>query len=89
MALNLFKFLLRCMRFYNYRSRPARQRTDRLAAIREEWEMFNNNLRNIYVPNEALTVDEQLVGYIFLYDVAVVECASCFLPKAYLREQCY
>ena len=25
--------------------------------------MFNNNLRNIYVPNEALTVDEQLVGY--------------------------
>ena len=63
MALNRFKFLLRCMRFDNYRSRPARQRTDRLAAIREVWEMFNNNLRNIYVPNEALTVDEQLVGY--------------------------
>ena len=24
---------------------------------------FNRNLRNIYIPNEALTVDEQLVGY--------------------------
>ena len=54
MALNRFKFLLRCMRFDNYRSRPARQRTDRLAAIREVWEMFNNNLCNIYVPNETI-----------------------------------
>ena len=63
MALNRFKFLLRCMRFDNYRSRPARQRTDRLATIPEVWDMFNNNLRNIYVPNEALTVNEQLVGY--------------------------
>ena len=63
MALNRFKFLLRCMRFDNYRNRPARQRNDRLAAIREVWETFNSNLRNIYIPNEALTVDEQLVGY--------------------------
>ena len=36
MALNLnrLKFLLRCMRFDNYRNRPARQADDRLAAIR-------------------------------------------------------
>ena len=63
MALNRFKFLLRCMRFDNYRNRPARQGNDRLAAIREVWETFNSNLPNIYIPNEALTVDEQLVGY--------------------------
>ena len=63
MALNRFKFLLRCMRFDNYCNRPARQRNDRLAATREVWETFNSNLRNIYIPNEALTVDEQLVGY--------------------------
>ena len=63
MALNWFKFLLHCMRFDNYRDGPARQRSDRLAAIPEVWETFNSNSRNIYIPNEALTVDEKLVGY--------------------------
>ena len=51
------------MRFDNYRNRPARQGNDRLAAIREVWKTFNSNLRNNYIPNEALTVDEQLVEY--------------------------
>ena len=51
------------MRFGNYRNRPGRQADDRLAAIREVWSIFNDNLRNIYVPNKAFTVDEQLVGY--------------------------
>ena len=63
MALNRFKFLLRCMRFDNYCNRPARHGNDRLAAIREVWETFNSNLRNMYIPNEALTVVEQLVGF--------------------------
>ena len=63
MALNRFKFLLRYMRFDNYRNRPGRQADDRLAAIRKAWSIFNDNLRNIYVPNEALTVNKQLVGY--------------------------
>ena len=51
------------MRFDKYRNRPARQGNDRLDAIREAWETFNSNLRNIYIFNEALTVDEQRVGY--------------------------
>ena len=51
------------MRFDNYRDLAARQGNDRLAAIQEVWEIFNSNLRNIYNPNEALTVDKQLVGY--------------------------
>ena len=51
------------MRFNNYRNQPGTQADKRLAAIREVWSIFNDNLRNIYVPNEALTVDEQLVGY--------------------------
>ena len=63
MALNRFKFLLRCMRFDNYCNRPARQGNGRLAAIRKVLEAFNSNLCNIYTPNEALTVNEQLVGY--------------------------
>ena len=63
LALNRFKFLLRCMRFDNYRNRPGRQADDRLAAIQEVWFIFNDNLRNIYVPNKTLTMDEQLVAY--------------------------
>ena len=51
------------MRFDNYRNRPARSGNDRLAAIQKVWETFNSNLGNIYIPYEALTVDEQLVGY--------------------------
>ena len=35
MALNRFKFLLRCMRFDNYCNRSAKQGSDRLAAMRE------------------------------------------------------
>ena len=41
MALNPFKFLLRCLRFEYYRNRPGRQENDRLAAMREVWYMFN------------------------------------------------
>ena len=63
LALNRFKLLLRCMRFDNYRNRPGRQADDKLAAIRKVWSIFNDNLRNIYVPKGILTVDEQLVGY--------------------------
>lgn len=63
MPVNRFIFLLRCMRFDNFRNRQERQQNDRLSAIREVWDMFNDGLRRVYVPNEALTVDEQLVGY--------------------------
>ena len=51
------------MRFDKYRNRPGRQADDRLSAIRKVWSICNDNLRNIYVPNESLTVVEQLVGY--------------------------
>jgi len=30
---------------------------------RDVWETFNSNLHNTYIPNKALTADEQLVGY--------------------------
>ena len=59
------------MRFDNYRNRPGRQADDRLVAIREVHFsvicarlIFNDNFRNIYVPNKTLTVDEQLVGFV-------------------------
>ena len=63
MSLNRFKFLFHCMRFDNYRNRLEREKNDRFAAIREVWEIFNSNLRNIYVPKKALTVNKQLDVY--------------------------
>lgn len=58
-----FVFFLRCIRFDNYRTRPQRLKDDRLAAVSSMWEQFIGNLRRHYIPNETLTVDEQLVGY--------------------------
>ena len=63
MSLNRFVFFLRCARFDNYRSRPQRLETDRLAAISDIWKQFVSNLRRHYIPGETLTLDEQLVGY--------------------------
>lgn len=63
MSKNRFKFLLRTMRFDNYRNRLQRQQHDRMAAVTEVWDLFNNSLRQLYIPNESLTIDEQLVGY--------------------------
>lgn len=58
-----FKQFLRCLRFDNILTRQQRQMTDRLAAIRDVWELFISTLRRHYVPEENITVDEQLVGY--------------------------
>ena len=63
MPLRRFKFLLRCMRFDNHRTRPQRQSNDRLAAVRDVWTIFKANLKRFYVPSDSLTVDEQLAGY--------------------------
>lgn len=63
MSYHRFKFFLRCVRFDNYRTRDERREYDKLAAIREIWDLFLPTLRQFYVPREDLTVDEQLVGY--------------------------
>lgn len=63
MSSQRFKFFLRCARFDNFRDRRTRLPNDRLAAISEFWQQFVSNLRRVYIPEEVITVDEQLVGY--------------------------
>ena len=58
-----FKFLLRCLRFDNKSDRKERKKTDRLAPIREIFEMFVKNCRNNYSISEYFTIDESLVPF--------------------------
>jgi hypothetical protein len=62
-SLQRFKFFLRTVRFDDIRTREDRRRNDSLAAFRELWDMLLFQIRSSYVPNDDLTVDEQLVGY--------------------------
>lgn len=57
-----FKELLRFCRFDNGVTRAERQMHDKLAAIRDLWEMFRATLCKAYKPGDDLTVDEQLVA---------------------------
>lgn len=63
MSANRFRFLLRCLIFDNVHTREARKSVDKLAAIREIFEMFNNNCKNVYKSIDNLTIDEQLVAF--------------------------
>ena len=63
MSYQRFKFFLRSVRFDNFRDRATRLPHDKLAAIREVWKNFLSNLRRSYIPEDVVTVDEQLVGY--------------------------
>jgi hypothetical protein len=38
-------------------------KSDKLASIRDVWDMFIPLLRRFYIPGLKLAVDEQLVGY--------------------------
>ena len=63
MSLNRFKCFLRCIRFDNWHTREQRKVNDKFAAISEIWGIFLGNIRRVYVPDECITMDEQLVGY--------------------------
>ena len=43
--------------------RKERQKDDKLAAVRELWDLFQINLRNYYIPSLNITVNEKLYGY--------------------------
>ena len=63
MSLYRFLFLLRCIRFDNILSREERRKVDKLAAVREIFELFLENCRSLYSVSEYTTVDEQLVPF--------------------------
>nr|CAH7732627.1 unnamed protein product [Callosobruchus chinensis] len=63
MSLKRFTFLLRCIRFDNIGDRETRKEIDKLAPIREVFELFVNNFQKFFSPGEYVTVDEQLVAF--------------------------
>ncbi|XP_053956251.1 piggyBac transposable element-derived protein 4-like [Anastrepha ludens] len=58
-----FRFLLRCLRFDDINTRQQRRAIDKLAAIRELFEVFLVNFQNNCIGSEFLTVDEQLLAF--------------------------
>lgn len=55
-----FSFLLSCLRFDDPDTRQERQAMDKFAPI---WQIFIDNCKNLYVPSQNITVDEQLLGF--------------------------
>ena len=62
MSLNRFKCFLRCVRFDNWHTQEQRKINDKFAAI-SKWGLFLGSIQRVYVPDDCITVDEQLVGY--------------------------
>ncbi|XP_068237307.1 uncharacterized protein [Palaemon carinicauda] len=58
-----FNFLLRSLRFEDHTTRNERMKIDKLAPWRNTWECFLDNFQKKYVPGNAITVDEQMVGF--------------------------
>ncbi|XP_055770072.1 piggyBac transposable element-derived protein 4-like [Salvelinus fontinalis] len=63
MPLKAFHKYSRLLRFDDRQSRPARLATDRLAAVREVWDLWEERLQALYNPGPEVTVDEQLVPF--------------------------
>lgn len=63
MSKNRYRQFMRYVGFDNRETRRARQQADKLAAIRDIWDLWQASLRTNYEPGEWLTVDEQLYGY--------------------------
>lgn len=63
MALNRFKSILQFIRFDDKDTRSVRRQNDKLAPIRDLFNMIESNLHRMYSPGECLTVDEQLVPF--------------------------
>lgn len=58
-----FEQIISCIRFDDKDTRSERRARDKLAPIREIFDMVCENLVNTYSPGENLTVDEQLVAF--------------------------
>lgn len=58
-----FRFLVRNLRFDDFTNRSKSSEIDKLAPIRELFEVIVQNFQNNFVPNEYLTLDEQLIAF--------------------------
>ena len=60
MSGNMYKELMRRLRFDNFSTRRDRRETNKFCLISETWEDFIENCKRCYVPSFDLTIDEQL-----------------------------
>lgn len=58
-----FSFLLDCLRFDCKETREVRKEADKLAAIRQIWDVLIENCKKNYKPSSYVTIDEQLIGF--------------------------
>nr|CAI5855048.1 unnamed protein product [Callosobruchus analis] len=58
-----FYFLLRCLRFVNINDRSQTTKTDKMAHIRDVFQLFIGNFQKNFIAGEYLTVDEQLLAF--------------------------
>ena len=63
MGMNRFKFLVRCIQFDDFTTRPQRWKSDRFAAFREFIRCFNENCIQLRTPLAHLAIDEILYPY--------------------------
>ncbi|XP_066468624.1 piggyBac transposable element-derived protein 4-like isoform X1 [Tiliqua scincoides] len=63
MSLNRFRALTRYIRFDNKQTRDKRRATDKLAAFRNVWTLFVQQLPRWFTPGTDITVDKQLLGF--------------------------
>ncbi|UYV75660.1 hypothetical protein LAZ67_13000936 [Cordylochernes scorpioides] len=56
-------FLLNVLRFDNRESREERRKDDKLAPIRELWELFIAKCSSLYTPGTNCTIDESLLNF--------------------------
>ncbi|XP_047104473.1 piggyBac transposable element-derived protein 4-like [Schistocerca piceifrons] len=60
-SVNRFEDIRRMIRFDDRRTREALSADDKPAAVRYVWELFLDKCKNRMIPNDSLTVEEQLV----------------------------
>ena len=60
MSLSCFRFLIRCIRFDNKKTREERRKLDRLASIQDVFESFVSNMQKWYSRTDNVSLDEKL-----------------------------
>lgn len=58
-----FEFLLQCLRFDEKTTRVERRQRDKLAPIRDLWNLLISNCIKYYSPSEHITIDKQLLHF--------------------------
>lgn len=63
MSLKRFQAIMKFLRYDDTDTREERRSTDKLAPIRQLWDLFQERCRVCYKPGAFLTIDEQLVPF--------------------------